>query len=165
MGQTRLHERWKTVSRNSLYEVSDQGRVRSFAKNKDGLILRPGKTKSGHLTVLLGRAIGSVYVHVLVAEAFLPERPDLPYVEVRHKDGNPENNVWANLAWSTRGRNTQDKKHHDGQKGRLKIESVREIKRRLAAGEKGRTLAKEFGVSEQAISMIRTGHNHPEVRI
>lgn len=159
MARTRLPERWATIARNPLYEVSDHGRVRSNARGKRGYVLTPGPAKSGHLTVSLqGR---TEYVHVLVAEAFIGFGE--PGQEVRHADGKHGNNFWTNLAWTTRGRNTQDKKHHAGQKGRLKIEQVRIIKRKLAEGGKGVDLAREFGVGQTAISAIKHGHNHAEV--
>lgn len=112
---------------------------------------------------MLSRGVGSVYVHVLVAEAFIGPKPS-PNHEVRHDDGDPGNNFWRNLEWATRGRNTQDKKRHAGQKGRLSLDDVQRIKRRLNKGEKGRDLAFEYGVGESAISAIKRGHNHAEVQ-
>lgn len=42
-------------------------------------------------------------VHRLVAEAFVPNPDNLPYV--LHKDGNRENNHYTNLEWSARQSN------------------------------------------------------------
>lgn len=159
MAETRLNERWKVIEANPAYQVSDHGSVRGAR----GAILRPGRTKSGHLTVYIA-GVGSAYVHVLVAEAFVGPKPSAKH-EVRHEDGDPGNNFWGNLFWSTRGRNNQDKKHHAGAKGRLKINQVREIKARLLNGERGVDLAREFGVGQTAISAIKHGHNHPEVQL
>lgn len=159
---TRLtKERWRTCKRDHRYMISDHGRVLSEARGKPKL-LSPGRTKSGHLTVYISGE-GSVYVHALVAETFLPEKPS-GRVEVRHKDGDPGNNFWENLAWSTKGQNNRDRKHHAGWSGKLKVEDVSRIKRRLNKGEKGRDLAFEYGVGESAISAIKCGHNHSEVQ-
>lgn len=154
-----MQERWHPI--NDGYEVSDHGRVRN---RKTGRVLKPGKAnKSGHLTVMLGRG-DKRYVHHLVAVCFVSGRK--PGLEVRHRDGNSGNNFWRNLHWSTRGRNTQDKKHHAGQKGRLKIEQIRAIKRELQNPYHGinQDLAARFGVSHVTISHIRTGYSHAEVR-
>lgn len=43
-------------------------------------------------------------------------------------------------------------------RAKLTDAAVAQIKRRLAMGEKGRTLAREFGVHEVTISQIKTGH-------
>jgi len=113
------------------------------------------------MTVLIGGR--SHYVHALVATAFLGPKP-FPGAEVRHRDGDPSRNADTDLEWSTRGRNTQDKKAHAGQNGRLTLDQVRQIKRRLNRGEKGRDLAFEYGVGESAISAIKCGYNHAEVQ-
>lgn len=170
MSQTRL-EIWKPVSIDARYEVSNLGRVRStdmelpcrggHTRIHKGRVLVPGTSSSGHLTVVIDGKSRSV--HLIVAAAFLPPKP-FPEAEIRHKDGNPARNIDTNLEWSTRGRNTQDKKAHAGQKGRLTLDEVRAIKRRLNKGEKGRDLAFEFGVGESAISAIKGGHNHAEVQ-
>lgn len=44
-------------------------------------------------------------------------------------------------------------------RAKLTNAAVAQIKRRLALGEKGRTLAREFGVHEVAISQIKNGHS------
>jgi hypothetical protein len=170
MTQTRP-EIWKPVSIDARYEVSNHGRVRStdmelpcrggHTRIHRGKILTPGANASGHLTVLIaGR---SQYVHSLVATAFLGPKP-FPGAEVRHRDGDPSRNADTDLEWATRGRNNQDRKHHAGQNGRLTLDEVRAIKRRLNKGEKGRDLAFEYGIGESAVSAIKNGHNHAEVQ-
>lgn len=149
--------KWKPVTRDRRYRVSNHGLV----SGPSGRVLKPGRSKSGHVTVALGRG-KSIGVHVLVMEEFGPEKP-FPKAEVRHRDGDPAHNLWTNLIWGSRGDNNRDKKHHAGQKGRLKADEVAEVKRRLARGETGRDLAVWFGVSDSAISAIKCGHNHGEI--
>lgn len=157
-------ERWAVVARNPLYEVSDHGRVRSNARGKSRYMLSPGRATGGHFTVALGRG-NSVCVHVLVAEAFLPAKPS-PKHEVRHKDGVHGNNFHENLEWSTRRRNSQDKKYHAGQTNyKLKPAQVEEIKfaQQFPYHGQGVDLAAEFKVSEHVISAIKHGRIHADV--
>lgn len=93
------------------YYVNKQGLVKS-TKGSIERILKPKKNKKGYLSVNLTQRIGrksvvSVYVHKLVALAFLDASPT-PYGRskgcsgVTHIDGNRSNCAAANLKWSTR---------------------------------------------------------------
>lgn len=85
----------KTIE-SGAYEVSDFGGVR---KNGKALSIH-GNEKGYQKVSVAGR---SVFVHRLVAEAFLSNPNDLP--EVNHKDGNKENNHRSNLEWCSRSQN------------------------------------------------------------
>ena len=82
----------------NIYEVSDQGRVRSLKFGKER-ILKPALTTQGYLIVGLCKngEIKQCLVHRLVALAFIPNPDNLP--EVNHKDENKENNSVQNLEW------------------------------------------------------------------
>lgn len=93
------------------YYVNKQGLVKS-TKGVVERILKPKVNKRGYLSVNLTQRIGrrqtiSVYVHKLVALAFLPQAPT-PYGRkkgcsgITHIDGNRSNCSSANLKWSTR---------------------------------------------------------------
>lgn len=93
-------EFWKIIT-GTDYAVSSQGRVRSPTRR----ILKPFVAdRAGHLAVHL--PTGRVYVHRLVAAAFLGEPRDGE--EVRHLDNTPANNAAKNLAWGTRSQNVLD---------------------------------------------------------
>ena len=81
-----------------LYEVSDQGRVKSIGYGKER-ILRPGRNGRGYLKVGLHRNGECKWydMHRLVAQAFIPNPQNLP--EVNHKDENKTNNSVQNLEW------------------------------------------------------------------
>ena len=81
-----------------LYEVSDQGRVRSLKSGKER-ILKPGSDKYGYLMVCLCKngEKKNLLVHRLVAQAFIPNPDNLP--QVNHKDENKTNNYVHNLEW------------------------------------------------------------------
>lgn len=101
-----MKEIWKPVpGYEGLYEVSDQGRVRSFARSVSGRLLKPGKASNGYFTVCLGRG-KSRTLHSLVAEAFIGPKPIGQ--EVLHEDGTRTNNCVSNLRYGTRADNIRD---------------------------------------------------------
>lgn len=93
------------------YEVSSAGRVR-IVKSPKGQRLVPQKIHQRYPRVSLwdGTTTRNVYVHRLVAEAFLGAQP--PGEFVRHLDGDHENNTAGNLAWGTRSENMLDSVRH-----------------------------------------------------
>lgn len=114
-------ERWLPVPGwEDLYEVSDQGQVRSLDRmvrtHHDGRRLYPGRTlkpqpasKYGHLKVGFTREGSKVYwfqIHQLVMRAFVGACPEGQ--EVRHLDSVPWNNRLDNLAYGTKAENTRD---------------------------------------------------------
>ena len=98
--------------------VSDNGRVLSYKSGKEHE-LKPSDNGRGYLTVSVG-ARNPRYVHVLVAETFIPNHDK--YLEVNHKDGNKKNNNVRNLEWCTRDYNcnygSRNKKVSENKKGK-----------------------------------------------
>jgi len=125
-----MSERWLPVlGWEALYEVSDQGRVRSklreVASGKNSRALRGGRVlkhaNTGgyfHLTLSNAPVEKNFRVHVLVAEAFLGPRPE--EMNACHKDGDSTNNVPANLYWGTQLQNIRDKVRHGTDRFALK---------------------------------------------
>lgn len=172
---------WKpVVGFEGLYEVSDTGLVRSLdrvaiyirrdqysgrdliiRRRRKGVVLRPGRRTSGHLSVTLGRQGGSHDVHILVLNAFVGPCPK--GMECRHLDGHPDHNWLSNLCWGTRSQNIVDALNHGAMpRGSRKFnaklsESEIPAIRDMMKGASYVSIGRMFGVSEATIRQVRDG--------
>ena len=94
-------EQWKIVKGFEDYAVSDLGRVKrtvALERTKVGKVMTPWNNGSGYLRVNLHKdgKRHSLYVHILVATAFIPNPPGLP--EVNHKKKKSDNRA-ISLEW------------------------------------------------------------------
>ena len=95
-------EEWKDIDGyDGVYQVSSEGRVRSFQRNKCEILKCHivGKTKHLKIGLYKDKKRKHYYVHKLVAKAFIPNPNN--YTEINHKDENPLNNNVKNLEWCT----------------------------------------------------------------
>lgn len=114
-------EIWKDIQGyEGRYQVSNLGNVKSLKdpSGKPREMLRSlSSTKRGYKQVDLHRKGDKpkvMYVHRLVAGAFLPNPENKPVVN--HKDSNPSNNRVENLEWCTQSENIQ----HGFREGNMK---------------------------------------------
>lgn len=86
-------EIWKDIKGyEGLYQVSNLGRVKSSKK-----ILSPSKTEYLKVSLSKNGAQNTHYIHRLVAQAFIDNKSNLPFVN--HIDENKHNNNVNNLEW------------------------------------------------------------------
>lgn len=162
-------EKWlPVVGYEGRYEVSDQGRVRSMAR--DGAPgARRSKTKvmgvsvhrQGYHVIGLSRdGVRKFYlVHWLVLEAFVGPRP--PGQDGLHENDVPGDNRLVNLRWGTAVENSADARRngklrlgYDHPRAKLTPEAVADI---LTSDAHKFDLAAKYGVDESSIRAVRRG--------
>ncbi|PWJ43665.1 NUMOD4 domain-containing protein [Sediminitomix flava] len=93
-------EEWKQLDfTDHKYEISNYGKVKSFARNSKGELIK-GRDSTGYLQLDL-RVKGkrkSFFIHRLVAEYFCRKSYANSTIVI-HKDGDKKNNHFSNLEW------------------------------------------------------------------
>lgn len=127
-----MSEIWKSIKNYSKYEISSLGRVKALPNVYTDSLGRTFHTKEKILSTKVGyrngridytkvklvsdtKEVKNLFVHRLVAEAFIPNPNNYP--EVNHIDLNKANNNVKNLEWVTRLENVQKciQKPHKGE--------------------------------------------------
>lgn len=164
-----MTEEWRVIPFCSeMYDVSNLGRVRSWAKNRWGKakeykIISPSNNSAGYLFVHIrneNRETRKHYVHRLVASAFLGDSS----MEVNHINGERSDNRLSNLEYVSHSENVRHSVYilgnSRGEKvatSKLTKDDVLAIINRLAAHEKQSSIARDYNVLQSTISDIATG--------
>jgi len=155
------HEQWKPILAFPGYEVSTEGRVRSFRVPR----YLATENRGAHKSVWLMRdgRPRRVAVHRLVLLSFKGPPPE--HCEACHNDGDPANNRLDNLRWDSHQANMRDKRDHGTQPrganhhariGRAKTARVRSL---LERGLSQSAVARNCGVSQSVVSEIKRGRH------
>lgn len=169
-------EIWKDIEGyGGTFQVSNLGRVKTFNYRNTGVekVLKPKKHNKGYLQVQLmkGDMNKMFTIHRLVAQAFIPNPDNLPFVN--HKDENKTNNCVDNLEWCDRlynvrysldlhpERNTQVK-HYQKNHRRLdrKINQYDKQGNLIKTWDNSRTIQNETKMSDWSISECCRGNRH-----
>lgn len=162
-----MSEIWlPVVGFEDTYSVSSFGRVRRDIRGpgtQAGRILKPHVTQKGYHSVCLSRDLKghTIFVHVVVAEAFIGPRPEGQ--EINHKDADKQHNVPSNLEWTTHLLNIRHSEalglrtprrgetHHSARYSDATIAAVR------ASSLSSKRASEVFGISSGYIKMLRRG--------
>jgi len=168
-------ETWKQIDGWPLYEVSNAGRVRSWnCRGKRSseprlMAFRPDRKGYGRVQLCQSGTQCERFVHQLVLEAFVGQRPT-PWHEGRHfPDRDVRNNRADNLEWSTHAKNMRDQYAH-GTRARgethgmvkLSVDDVHAI--RESTGPL-KPVADRYGVHKATVCSIRRLHTWKHVPI
>jgi len=164
-----MKEIWKIIpGYKGLYEVSNQGRVRSYSRGNNPRILKPEITWCGYARTALCRNgafdRNHLSIHRLVAQAFIPNPENKP--EINHKNGIKADNRVENLEWCTISEN---RKHAiatglmimpRGKQcswAKLNEHKVQRIRLLIELGIRHKKIAKMFNISPSNVSHISVG--------
>lgn len=110
---------WKDIKGyEGIYQIDENGNVKSFAQYKEGKIKKQQIDKHGYATIMLCKNgfYEKVFIHRLVLSTFRPCE-NMEKLHVNHKDANPLNNNIDNLEWVTQQENNkyiEKMGHHSG---------------------------------------------------
>jgi hypothetical protein len=165
-------EVWKEVEgSNGKYEVSDLGRVRSFAYGKKPRMLGGRRHEFGYVVYnlrLKKNVQTSFFAHRLVMKTFNPKNDEMV---VCHIDNDPSNNALSNLEWGSQSYNNKHMVKCDRQaKGsavygaKLTEQDTFRIKSLISVGVPRLQIAQAFGVAKSTVHKIAQGKNWKHIK-
>ena len=179
-------ETWKEITfqgyaEHPVYEVSNYGRIKSYAYSEKGRIING--TISGGYRVFKTKLLDKdgklkdlcFLIHRLVAQYFL--EPDPEKNLVIHRDHDKTNNYYTNLEWADQARvnshnlsnpNVIRNNELNKFKGNYKLNEgkVKVIKRQLKNNKtRPKLIAKRFGISVTQLNRIMRGENWGSVSV
>jgi uncharacterized protein YerC len=152
---------------NGVFKVNEDGTEVYYNDKLMGVhVIEPKKNKGRYFAIYVGNR--NIYIHKLVAEAWLHNPKPVSYKIVLHIDGDTENNHYENLQWANHkmlyqnrvklgipgvGVTFRDKEYRGS--STISYDEAIKIAQRLDNGEYAKDISKEYGVSEMSIIRIR----------
>lgn len=172
-------EEWMPIpDTNNRYEISNYGRIKSYAIDSiNGKILKCRRVKGFSVVTL--KAIDksrTICVHKLLAELWVG-KPTEKHKYVTHIDSNLNNNHISNLKWLT---DEELRAHYSNYfkikynkpsfqriltKNKLSEKDIVQLKTMLKRGVQQSTIAKLFSISEMQVTRIKRGENWGHVKV
>jgi len=157
--------KWVNLPKYPNYQISDTGlvkRIQHISQHKlygDRLLpermLNPAKNHDGYMRVKIAKKF--VFVHVLVLEGFVGERPK--GMQACHNNGIPDDNRLINLRWDSPKNNINDRRFHGTYQWGFKNPNGKysdEVRKKIITSSlPAKELSKELGISCNAIYAIR----------
>ena len=165
-------ETWLPHPVHDFYDISDQGRVRSwrnrqYGRRRNSTLMKPKRSPAGYLVLKFSSGGKKFYlsVHRLVLETFVGPCPE--GMQGCHGNGNSEDNRLVNLRWDTPKNNYLDRVRHGTVSRHRAVftdDQVRVIRDLVASGTPQADLARHFGVTKTCIGYIvkRKAYAHIE---
>ncbi|TRX72232.1 HNH endonuclease [Carboxylicivirga sp. M1479] len=152
----------KVIGVRGEVSVSENGEVRYNQELKHQSLIKDKSHRYGYMQVSIeGQRL---YVHRLVAQAFVRNPKPVSNKMVFHIDHNTLNNHYSNLKWGNRQdaiermratRKEELKNPNYRGTSKLSGDDAVKIAARLDGGETAKVLSAEYGVSEMSIARIR----------
>ncbi len=174
-------EDWKPLDIPEIIDchkifVSSHGNVKSYKIKPDIGHLLKQSTVRGYKAITFRKTNGkrtAFYVHRMVSQHFL-EKPDEAHKYVIHIDHDKQNNHVSNLQWVTKQEREEHQqknpKWRDGiiRSAKLNESKVRLIKEKIFDPNRKtrmKMIAKQFGISENQLYLIKSGKHWGHVEI
>lgn len=149
-------EEWRKIKEFPEYEVSNYGNVRHRER-----LLTPYKNNKGYMYVSLSKTEQQKRVHRLVAEAFIPNPDNKPFVN--HIDTDTTNNFATNLEWATGTENNLNPLTREHRRNSRRIRNNKQVLQKNNQGqivriyETSAIAVKELGCDKSDLSKCCRG--------
>jgi len=165
------NEKWEELSfTDKSYEISNYGRLKSYATNENGVILR-NRLTNGYLTIVfrIQKKKKNYCIHKLIAEYFVLKDDNNKKIVI-HLDNDRRNNYYENLKWvnakeSFEHNETFNLNLHEGfRKNKVSAAKITRqdadlIRDMIKEGVLQSVIAKKFKISEMQITRIKRNEN------